>query len=470
MAIKIVGKCSNCGADVKLDENQEKGFCPYCGTEYAVDNSGQSLTEAAFSYLNKAGKRHQQNSQRRLEAFTTMGKKGLEMMEQRSIRKAAEKKTALIVGCCLLGVCIVISLIMAITTEKRSGTTSAVTAETNVVDEVVKKQGDLAADKTDETSATDSDIQIRMDKNSFDSGVNNTEHIGVYDFSVPSYYEADLTETDNYRAYADTGEKVVMLQVMQIEDDEPVTQEWIDNKEEIRQFAEDFLSSLSNATIVSDGKYSMGDKTGYKFDYTFVQGGVSGKGYSFIFPSMKDNSWILAGLLESDHADYEYYSDYEKIIESFTEVSDEGTKVEENGIKPAYDKKYALRAFVVALTNYYSADVFKSDGFTVDTKKFHKHSDTSGDFYFLVSSSGDWTPIDENTWEGTGICLKPNTGSGVVKNASCKVTYDGNNYVVSQMRGCYAIPGHEADVDSFSDIESESSNAVYLKVPSLLVE
>ncbi|MBO4912452.1 MAG: hypothetical protein J5504_06980 [Butyrivibrio sp.] len=478
MAIKIVGKCSSCGADVKLDENQEKGYCQYCGAEYVVDNRGQSFSEAAFSYLNKAGKRHQENSKRRMDMLTQAGKQVLEVMEQRRIRKETERKRALIVGSVLLGAGVVISLIMAAVTEKGSNVSQNDGAQVAIID-AVEKQVDEESIKSEEVTANEvaSDVQTRKDINRFSASLNSREHVGEFSFSVPLYFKADTVEPDMYRAYAETGEKVVMLLVQLLEDDEKVSEEWLDDAEDTRLFAESYLSSFEKANIVSEGKRSVGGRAGYKFDYTFEVKGIPSTGYSFIFPSIEDNCWVIAGLAESNYADYEYYGDFEKILASFTELTDveetgedSNVTAETEGIQPTYDKEYALRAFQVVLTNYYSADVFKADGYTVDKKKFHKYSDTSADFYFIVTSGGNWKLIDENTWEGTGICFKPNSGSGVVNNASCRVNFDGSNYVVSQMRGCYAIPGHEADVASFADIESESSTAVYLKVSPALVE
>ena len=31
-------KCPNCGANIKIDENQKKGICEHCGTEYVTED------------------------------------------------------------------------------------------------------------------------------------------------------------------------------------------------------------------------------------------------------------------------------------------------------------------------------------------------------------------------------------------------------------------------------------------------
>ena len=93
MAIKMVGKCSNCGAKINVDEENEKAFCPYCGSEFVIDNSGKTFSANMFSYLNKAGKRRQEELRRKEEA-----------KEREAIRKAEEKKRSLYVSLAVVAV------------------------------------------------------------------------------------------------------------------------------------------------------------------------------------------------------------------------------------------------------------------------------------------------------------------------------------------------------------------------------
>lgn len=57
MAIKMVGKCKNCGAEVKVNEDQEKAFCQYCGAEFTIEE-GSGAIHSITSMINKIDKRH----------------------------------------------------------------------------------------------------------------------------------------------------------------------------------------------------------------------------------------------------------------------------------------------------------------------------------------------------------------------------------------------------------------------------
>ena len=60
MAVKMVGKCKNCGAEIKVNDDQERAFCQYCGAEFTIEEDSGTLAHEMFSYLNKAGKRRQE--------------------------------------------------------------------------------------------------------------------------------------------------------------------------------------------------------------------------------------------------------------------------------------------------------------------------------------------------------------------------------------------------------------------------
>lgn len=97
MSVKIVGKCEKCGADIRLDEDQERGYCEYCGAEFIVTNDNSSFAHEAFSYLNKAGKRLQEDRIRKEEV-------------QEKNRKNGILYFALMFGVCMLFVILIIVL------------------------------------------------------------------------------------------------------------------------------------------------------------------------------------------------------------------------------------------------------------------------------------------------------------------------------------------------------------------------
>ena len=130
------------------------------------------------------------------------------------------------------------------------------------------------------------------------------------------------------------------------------------------------------------------------------------------------------------------------------------------GVVP--DLKKAQRSVVVAITNAHADDVFKKDGNTIDTAKFHSYSDLSG-FYLTVKNWGEWSGKDNNIWHGESISLEIfDTGLDIQVDA-VDVSFDGN-YHVSNLSGEFGTSSSLEEMESYSDAN------IYLTVSPKLVE
>lgn len=131
-----------------------------------------------------------------------------------------------------------------------------------------------------------------------------------------------------------------------------------------------------------------------------------------------------------------------------------------NIVEEEYEKfnsnyEMPMRAVVVALTNSYADDVFALDG-SPDHSKDHSYNDLSG-FYMSVSNYGKWKKDGENKWYFKNLKCVPNSTTTVFKVDSACVTYDGSNYIISNIKGS---AGYNIDLSS---LELYSSD--YLTVP-----
>ena len=124
--------------------------------------------------------------------------------------------------------------------------------------------------------------------------------------------------------------------------------------------------------------------------------------------------------------------------------------------------EYAMRAAVVAFTNYYADDVFNSDGNSYNVSKFHSYADVSGSL-MIVTSEGKWSAKNENTWHVEHLKLKVNIYNTTV-DASLDVSYDGENYVISNLKG--KAPSYN-DISVF---EEERDFSLFFVVPPKLVK
>lgn len=130
-----------------------------------------------------------------------------------------------------------------------------------------------------------------------------------------------------------------------------------------------------------------------------------------------------------------------------------GEQISSGNIEANFPVEAAKRAAVVALTNGYANDVFTDDGSYFDPAKLHTYADLSG-YYMTVQNEGTWTAKSENTWHVEGLILVDSVFSNKT-NAALDITFDGTNYVASNLKGSFGtnndISSLESEPDSFKN-------------------
>lgn len=185
------------------------------------------------------------------------------------------------------------------------------------------------------------------------------------------------------------------------------------------------------------------------------------------FEVTKNNKYQFKVNCYSDSIDIENTNEEVTTTESTTDTEDLAVVLEKT-----FPIEYAKRAVVVAMTNRQAVDVFKEDGNTYDTTKFHSYSDTT-DYYMTIISEGTWTAKDDNTWHIDNMKMIINPHNSYLK-ISCEITYDGQNYIVSNGTKVIAAQSKYLDTNDSSKINVEelnpSESCPYLTVPFELIE
>ena len=136
-------------------------------------------------------------------------------------------------------------------------------------------------------------------------------------------------------------------------------------------------------------------------------------------------------------------------------------------LESIFPKENARRAVVVAFTNGYSTDVFNKDGNTYDLKKFHSYAEVP-EFNLKIEKDGEWTAKDEKTWHVDNIELKSATKTYI--KATLDVTFDGNNYIISNISGLMGAK-HISDDKKMDISDLAQGDCPYLIVtPELIRE
>lgn len=158
-----------------------------------------------------------------------------------------------------------------------------------------------------------------------------------------------------------------------------------------------------------------------------------------------------------------------------TETAPEKTEETENEVSEPevevrFSKEFAKRAAVVAMTNSQATDVFATDGNTYDPSKFHSYNDVSG-FYMSIYEEGTWVGKDENTWHVEGLILDI-AGYDTYVKASLDVTFDGSNYIVSDVTRVLAqlkyLDSNDASKINVETMEPSDYNPFLTVTPELI--
>jgi hypothetical protein len=158
-----------------------------------------------------------------------------------------------------------------------------------------------------------------------------------------------------------------------------------------------------------------------------------------------DEARLFAGISSNDNGDTEIEPTH--IPDPGTTEGGSGTAASQGTTQPNFTSEYALRAAVVAFTNYFSNDVWDDDGNDIDASLLHSFADVSnGVLFMFATSEGTWTAKDENTWSVEGLRLEQHSrfvqilsrmrlSPSVIINVSLDVSFDGENYIVSNLSG-----------------------------------
>lgn len=340
----------------------------------------------------------------------------------------------------------------------------------------------------------------------FNPETNTKLEFGIATLEIPSNWaEQEENSTDNYRVFSSTDDEGLLLINKESFEEDYTADDFNKGKKHylknLIQSNIEFRSadSLVNTFIVNshDGIYGAVIGTVKEADDIPVEYHVA------ILFNESEHQIVIIRLMEYHNADSTYFNDYSKIVQSVRFTSDEAetsasdgpettavdttvetesttesvTEAETEPTPEIYPQEDAFRAAVVAITNSLATDVFTNDGSRHDVSKYHSFSDTSA-FYMSVLSQGTWTEKNNNTWHVDGLRLQPD-GYDVVYNTpinfdtiakvSLDVSFDGGNYIISNISGIYAIPGKEDIGTNLSYLNSDSMSKSALTVSANMI-
>ena len=174
-------------------------------------------------------------------------------------------------------------------------------------------------------SSTISDTSTsRTQRNGFDESTNVKYRFGNYYFYIPSYWNVDINDGEQFRAYAETNGKVAMLTIgYGVDKKDPVTFEMLRDETEDGTMSHALSTWFEKCSDITYRRYDTNYTEGYLFNTTFTAQGLSGECEVYNFGSIEDNRWFFVSMEVTDNTQYVYSDDFIKIIDSIEKVSQE---------------------------------------------------------------------------------------------------------------------------------------------------
>ena len=329
----------------------------------------------------------------------------------------------------------------------------------------------------------------------FDKSSNQKLRLGGIDWQIPSYFVIDKKQsTDSVKVYnakwSDTSDEAMLW--IGTEKLEITNAQFNSKKEQIQNT----LAEHIDVKVDESKDYKFAGLPGYVFSFSDEDHTAEGL-YVFAFHA-DTKDFVRIGMIESVSNKKSVIDDFVQIVKNASITKDNAymtestvtetstaetvtktvtetetaatteaetvTEAETEPVPEIYPQEDAFLAAVVAITNSLATDVFTNDGSRHDTAKYHSYSDTSA-FYMSVLSKGTWTEKNSSTWHVDGLRLQPDGYDTVyqtpinfdtIAKVSLDVTFDGSNYIVSNISGIYAIPGKEDIGTNLSYLNSDS--------------
>ena len=208
----------------------------------------------------------------------------------------------------------------------------------NSKEEVFKDTDDVVNDKSDEEP-------IKDQKNGYNEITNNKILFNGYGIQVPNYWEESQVVAGFYQAYAETEDKVAMIQLLEMFDDEDNVNFEIlfEEKEDV---IKNFTLGFKNVVVLGTEIFKTDEIKGVLYKYTFDFDGRNSKGSMLIFPIEKGNKWGVISYINTYNTEFDYVEDIDKIMNSII-LTDKLTNVVSEPIvetKQASESKNILTA------------------------------------------------------------------------------------------------------------------------------
>ena len=292
-------KCSKCGAEL----SDGTKFCLYCETKIDQSTEKEMKNTSIFNMPTildrQISKEKEKSFEKQFDDVETIEQAGCPTSKKKN---NAPKSIALIALCAVLFGIISMTL-------------------------VVSAQDKTNRNDTENLELSSIDNSSKSEINGFDSATNEIYQLAGYTVEVPKYWKSENKISGGVQRYAETGDKVAMLQITEQEESDdsyPVTFDGLmdDNDNMITMIESTAFNKVTDYEVIDTGVIK---GILYKGTIEEEKSGLSGYGEWFTFASEEDRTWCTMIMCQTENADYLYTDDFRKMIKSIKPIESKTT-------------------------------------------------------------------------------------------------------------------------------------------------
>ncbi len=305
--------CRECGTKIVLSKpcfcrvcgnkiSDGSKFCPFCGAK--LDFTDEEIAFASSQTTNRAAQINTKNN-------------------ETAASKQQKKKTIylVLIICAALFIISKFSGLFHHNENKPSDSVIMSTEALTKTASTAEAPTDVASTVHTLSSAEDARSQIVCSSYS-------PVTVGLYQIQVPTYWQQE-TDYSFYRAYAETSEKVAMLEAhSDFDKDDPVNFEWLDTENERNEVIQSLFMGMEspsthNLELIDTEIIETSEIKGVLWNFRGITHEIPFTGYYFMFPSVENNHWVVLNCSYTDNTEYRYDNGFRELISSIKRIENE---------------------------------------------------------------------------------------------------------------------------------------------------
>lgn len=327
-------KCSKCGNEVR----EGAQFCRVCGTKIVLSKPcfcrecGKKISDGSMFCPFRGAKLNLSDEEIAFAASQATNRAAqIHVKNNETASPKQQKKKTIYLVLIICAALFILSKVSGLFHQNETKPSDSIIATTDAPTKTASTtEAPTNVASTVHTPSSEEDTRSQIVSSSY-----NTVTVGLYQIHVPSYWQQEA-DYSFYRAYAETSEKVAMLEAhSEFDKDDPVNFEWLDTESERNEVIQSLFSGMKSTStrdlkLIDTEIIETSEIKGVLWSYRGITLGIPFTGYYFMFPSVENNHWIALNCSFTDNTEYRYDNGFRELISSIKRIENEAPETAES--------------------------------------------------------------------------------------------------------------------------------------------